>query len=169
MAAMDARQRRKNLLDAQIKACRKCKLPHRLNEPGMTESAPGFGSVHSPVAIVGEALCRACMEEQEPFHGGSGRVLDRCFARAGVDKTDLFITNSIHCHPPGDRDPLPHESENCAEFLRAELRDIVRHFIFGGHGKRHHSAHAASQSRPYARSGAKYPADEFERSGPERP
>ena len=61
MAEKDCRQRRKRLLDAQIKACRKCKWPDRLNEPGVTESAPGFGSVHSPVAVVGEALCRACM------------------------------------------------------------------------------------------------------------
>lgn len=134
-AAVDARQRRKNLLDARIKACRKCKLPDRLNRPGVTESAPGFGSVHSPVAIVGEALCRACMKEQEPFFGGSGKVLDRCFDSAGFDKTDLFITNSIHCHPPGDRDPLPHETDNCADFLRAELRDIVRPRLVIGVGK----------------------------------
>ena len=85
---------------------------HDLNEPGVTESAPGFGSIDSPVAIVGEALCRACMDHQEPFYGGSGRVLDRCYKRAGVAKTDLFITNSIHC--PDDRDPYPHESTKTA-------------------------------------------------------
>ncbi len=93
----DARQRRKAALDRQIKACRACAG----RQPGITESAPGFGSLYSPVAIVGEALCRACMDRQEPFYGGSGRVLDRCFERAKVAKTDLFITNSIHCHPPG--------------------------------------------------------------------
>ena len=90
----DSRQRRKAALDRKIKVCRKC---DGLNEPEVTEAAPGFGSLYSPVAIVGEALCRACMEKQEPFYGGSGRFLDRCFARAGVAKSDLFITNSIHC------------------------------------------------------------------------
>jgi DNA polymerase len=128
----DARQRRKDALDRKIKACRQCK---NLNEPGVTESAPGYGSPYSPVAIVGEALCRACMNEQEPFYGGSGRVLDRCFTRARVSKTDLFITNSIHCHPPGDRDPYPHETSNCAGFLRAELRDIVQPRLVIGVGK----------------------------------
>ena len=101
----------------------------------MTESAPGFGSIDSPVAIVGEALCRACMKKQEPFYGGSGRVLDRCFERAGIAKTDLFITNSIHCHPPGDRDPYPHETKNCAGFLRVELREIVQPRLVIGVGK----------------------------------
>jgi DNA polymerase len=131
----DSRQLRKAALDRKIKACRKCVHPDRLNEPGATESAPGFGSIDSHVAIVGEALCRACMEKQEPFYRGSGRVLERCFKRAGVDKTDLFITNSIHCHPPDDRDPYPHESANCLPFLRAELRDIVRPRLVIGVGK----------------------------------
>lgn len=131
----DTRQGRKAALDRKIKACRKCVHPDRLNEPDVTESAPGFGSVDSPVAIVGEALCRACMKEQEPFYGGSGRVLDRCFERANVAKTDLFITNSIHCHPPDDRDPYPHESANCLPFLRAELRDIVQPRLVIGVGK----------------------------------
>jgi DNA polymerase len=124
--------RQKAALDRRIKACRKCK---DLNEPGVTESAPGFGSITSPVAIVGEALCHACMKEQEPFYGGSGRVLDRCFERAGVEKTDLFITNSIHCHPPGDRDPYPHETKNCSGFLRVELREIVQPRLVIGVGK----------------------------------
>jgi uracil-DNA glycosylase len=132
MTAEDSRHRRKKALDRKIRACRQCA---GLNEPGKTESAPGFGSIDSPVAIVGEALCRACMKEQEPFYGGSGRVLDRCYKRAWVDKTDLFITNSIHCHPPDDRDPYPHETKNCAGFLRAELREIVQPRLVIGVGK----------------------------------
>lgn len=131
----DARHRQKAALDRRIKACRKCVDPDRLNETGVTESAPGFGSIDSPVAIVGEALCRACMKAQEPFLGGSGRILDRCYQRAGVAKAHLFITNSLHCHPPGNRDPHPHESANCLPFLHTELRDIVRPRLVIGVGK----------------------------------
>ena len=68
----ELRLRAKDSLDLRIKACRQCKRPDRLNVPGVTASAPGFGSIYSPVAIVGEALCRRCMEQQEPFVGGSG-------------------------------------------------------------------------------------------------
>ncbi len=109
--------------------------PDLLNVPGITGSAPGFGSLYSPVAIVGEALCRRCMEEREPFVGGSGRILEAAFGRAGIAKSDLFITNSIHCHPPADRDPYPHETANCSDFLRAELREIVRPQLVIGVGK----------------------------------
>jgi uracil-DNA glycosylase family 4 len=132
VTAGDLRQRRKDALDRKIKACRQCT---GLNELGVTGSAPGFGSIDSPVAIVGEALCRACMKVEEPFYGGSGRVLDRCYRRAGLTKSQLFITNSIHCHPPGDRDPYPHETKNCAGFLRAELREIVQPRLVIGVGK----------------------------------
>lgn len=131
----DARQLAKDRLDRRIRACRRCKSPDRLNVPGVTASAPGYGSINSPVAIVGEALCRRCMDKQEPFYGGSGSVLDRCFERAGKTKTDLFITNSIHCHPPDDRDPYPHETTNCAGFLREELRDIVQPRVVIGVGR----------------------------------
>jgi uracil-DNA glycosylase family 4 len=128
----DTRQRAKARLDRQIKRCTKCK---GLNIENETEAAPGFGSLYSPVAIVGEALCRKCMEEREPFVGGSGLILDKAFARAGYDKADLFITNSIHCHPPGDRDPKPEESKNCAGFLRKELREIVQPRLVIGVGR----------------------------------
>jgi uracil-DNA glycosylase family 4 len=131
----DARQVAKTRLDRKIKACRKCKSPDRLNVPGVTESAPGFGSLYSPVAIVGEALCFKCMQAREPFVGGSARILEDAFKRAGVAKAQLFITNSIHCHPPGDRDPYPHETRNCAGFLRAELREIVQPRLVIGVGK----------------------------------
>lgn len=131
----DARQLAKARLDRRIKACRKCKSPDRLNVPGETASAPGFGSIDSPVAIVGEALCKACMDAQEPFYRGSGAVLERCFQRAGYAKAELFVTNSIHCHPPNDRDPHPHETANCAAFLREELREIVQPRLVIGVGK----------------------------------
>jgi hypothetical protein len=71
-ASDDPRQRQKAVLDALIKACRQCDRPDRLNVPGVTESAPGYGSVYSPAAIVGVALCRAYMEKQEPFYAAAG-------------------------------------------------------------------------------------------------
>jgi DNA polymerase len=65
------------------------------------------------------------MAKQEPFYGGSGKHLDRAFARAQIDKIDLYITNVVHCHPPNNRASLPQEVANCAPYLSAEL-DIVR-------------------------------------------
>jgi uracil-DNA glycosylase len=67
-------------LNAQIKACRSC---DGMNIRGVTQAAPGYGSLRSPVVIVGQSLCEPCMKTQIPFTGGSGRFLDDSLARAG--------------------------------------------------------------------------------------
>jgi len=49
-------------LRAQIKACGKCE---GMNIRGVTQAVPGWGSVHSPVVLVGQSLCHECMESQK--------------------------------------------------------------------------------------------------------
>jgi DNA polymerase len=46
----DPRQQHMTSLAAQIKACRACE---GMNVPGVTQAAPGYGSVRSPVVIAG--------------------------------------------------------------------------------------------------------------------
>ena len=109
-----------------------------MNEPGVTGSAPGCGPLDSPVVMVGESLCHKCMDTKEPFTGGSERILLASFELADVKKAQLFITNTVHCHPhssPRDnRDPYPHELLNCRPHLRGEL-DIVEPRLVIGLGR----------------------------------
>jgi len=126
---MDDRRRQRHMkeLRAQIKACEKCE---RMNIPGVTQAAPGWGSVDSPVMLVGQSLCHDCMESQIPFTGGSGRLIWASIKRAGIDKPDdVFITNVVHCHPHSEpvdnRASKPHEIDNCTPYLVREL-DIVK-------------------------------------------
>jgi len=119
-------------LRAQIKACEKCE---GMNIHGVTQAAPGYGSVHSPVVLVGQSLCHECMESQIPFTGGSGELIDASLALAGVDKRDIFITNVVHCHPhsePRDnRASKPHEIANCTPYLVRELNIVEPELITG--------------------------------------
>src|SRR4051794_8589539 len=108
--ATDTRRRRLNLIAERISTCRQCP---EMNGPGVTASAPGYGSAHAPVAIVGQSLCRKCMASGIPFTGGSGGYIDDALERADRKKDELFITNVVHCHPPGDRPSHGHEIENC--------------------------------------------------------
>ena len=117
-----SRQRRKIVLDQEIGNCRRC---DGLNIHGVTASAPGYGCVTSAVALVGQSLCEKCMESQIPFTGGSGELIDESIQRAGLKKSDVFITNAVHCHPPKNRASHEHEIINCAPFLHREL-EIVR-------------------------------------------
>jgi DNA polymerase len=105
-----------------------------MNIPGVTQAAPGYGSVQSPVVIVGQSLCQQCMETQEPFTGGSGALLNDSLKIAGIAKKDAFITNVVHCHPPGNRKSHAHEKKNCSRYLHREL-EIVRPRLVIGLGR----------------------------------
>ncbi|GAY14173.1 uracil-DNA glycosylase family protein [Mycobacterium sp. shizuoka-1] len=120
MVDIDVRHAR---LAEQIRACDKCK---GMNKKGKTQSAPGFGNVRAPVVIVGQSLCGPCMAAQEPFKGGTGKLLDQAFVNAGRDKKrDLYITNVVHCHPKNNVSSEQEWIDNCAPYLTEEL-DIVR-------------------------------------------
>lgn len=119
----DHAQRSKfQILSKKIKDCQKCP---GLNLKGVTENAPGFGNIFSKVAIVGQSLCKPCMETQVPFTGGCGRLIDEALELAGIEKSDIFITNAVHCHTPLNRKSLPIEIANCREYLLEEL-EILR-------------------------------------------
>ncbi|WP_100522432.1 uracil-DNA glycosylase family protein [Mycobacteroides abscessus] len=124
----DTRRRQLNLIAKQISACRQCL---DMNEPGVTASAPGYGSAHAPVAIVGQSLCRKCMESGIPFTGGSGTYIDRALELAGREKPELFITNVVHCHPVNDRKSHRYEIDNCLHFLHEELDVVSPRLIIG--------------------------------------
>lgn len=108
-------------LSKKILNCHKCP---GLNEPNVTESSPGYGNINSKIMIIGQSLCKPCMKTKIPFTGGSGRLLDYAFEQAGLNKSDIFITNVVHCHPPDNRKSLPDEIKNCSMFLKKELEII---------------------------------------------
>ena len=64
-----SRRLRKLALDSEINSCRRC---DGMNIDRVTASAPGYGCLSSPVALVGQSLCEKCMESKIPFTGGSG-------------------------------------------------------------------------------------------------
>jgi len=59
-----------------------------------------------------------------PFVGAAGQLLDTLLASIGLDRTGCSICNVIKCRPPGNRDPLPDEIEECRPYLEAQLRFI---------------------------------------------
>lgn len=126
----NTQRRQLRLIAERISTCRQCP---GMNEPGVTGSAPGYGSATAPVAIVGQSLCRKCMESGIPFTGGSGDYIDEALALADRQKRELFITNVVHCHPPDDRPSHRHEISNCRHFLHEEL-DVVRPRLIIGLG-----------------------------------
>ena len=110
--------------DALAKAIKECHRCEGLNIEGETEAAPGFGNLSAKIMVVGQSLCSRCMETQVPFSGGSGRLLDLALEQSNLRKTDIFVTNVVHCHTKGNRKSFPHEIANCRGYLMKEIEMV---------------------------------------------
>ncbi len=83
----------------------------------------GAGNADADIMFVGEAPGAQEDLQGLPFVGPAGKLLDQLLGEIGLDRQDVFINNCLMCRPPGNRDPLPEEIEECTPFLirRIEL------------------------------------------------
>ena len=68
---------------------------------------------------------------QGSVQGGSGRLVDDSLSAADLDKSDIFITNVVHCHPPENRKSRRHEIDNCKHYLFEELEILAPQLVIG--------------------------------------
>ena len=95
--------------------CRRCPLCQSRNRAVM-----GRGSLRSALLFIAEAPGRTEDETGLPFTGRSGEVFDKLLSGIGMKREDIYLTNIVKCHPPGNRDPLPQEQEACMPYLKYE-------------------------------------------------
>ena len=84
----------------------------------------GVGSEDAEVLFIGEAPGANEDAQGEPFVGRAGKLLDDMLAMIGLDRSRIYITNSVKCRPPQNRDPLPEESAACMPWLRQQFQLI---------------------------------------------
>src|SRR6202035_2029726 len=63
-------------------------------------------------------------EQGLPFVGRAGKLLDQLLGEIGLGRKDVFVANVLKCRPPGNRDPLPIEIENCQDYLLRQVELI---------------------------------------------
>ena len=97
----------------QCRACGLCET--------RTNVVFGVGDPAAEVLFVGEAPGEREDALGEPFVGKAGALLDDMLAMIGLDRSRIYIINSIKCRPPQNRDPLNTEKEACAPFLQRQL------------------------------------------------
>src|ERR1700742_3992556 len=84
----------------------------------------GSGNADADLMFVGEAPGANEDKQGLPFVGQAGRLLEQLLGEIGLTRGDVFIANVLKCRPPGNRDPLPQEIENCQEYLYRQLELI---------------------------------------------
>lgn len=88
----------------EIRACTRCPL-HAKQEPGALH-VPGIAGENytkGGIAVLCEAPGYYEARDGEPLVGKSGLLFDSLLERAGIQRSDLFLTNTVRCRPPNNR------------------------------------------------------------------
>lgn len=104
-------------LNTEMSCCTRCDLA-----PGRTQVVRGVGAKRARVLFLGEAPGASEDRAGEPFVGSAGRLLDRMLERAGLDRSDVYITNVVACRPPKNRTPRATEVRAHAPWLEEQIR-----------------------------------------------
>ncbi|HEX4837547.1 MAG TPA: uracil-DNA glycosylase [Solirubrobacteraceae bacterium] len=118
-----AEQRREDLkrVFAQAQRCVRCQ------ELAATRKSVvfGAGNADADLMFIGEAPGASEDEQGLPFVGRAGKLLETLLGEIGMARKEVFIANVLKCRPPGNRDPLPGEIENCSEYLYSQV-ELIR-------------------------------------------
>lgn len=91
----------------------------------------GIGDMDADIVFVGEAPGENEDIEGEPFVGRSGQKLTDMLNEAGLERSDVRITNTVRCRPPENRDPTDSECSNCRGYLLEEIRAVDPDYVIG--------------------------------------
>jgi len=104
----------------EICSCNKCEIARF-----RTRAVPGEGPENAEIMFIGEGPGFHEDQQGRPFVGQAGQFLNELLSSIGLQRTDVYITNIIKTRPPGNRDPLLAEIENCKPWLDRQI-EIIR-------------------------------------------
>jgi DNA polymerase len=108
-------------LEREAAACTRCRLA-----AGRTNVVFGMGNPEADLMFVGEGPGAEEDKQGLPFVGRSGQLLDRLILEEmGLTRADFYITNTVLCRPPGNRDPQEDELASCRPFLEERI-ELIR-------------------------------------------
>jgi len=111
-------------LAEEIRKCTACPL-HK----NRLLTVPGEGPQKAKIMFVGEAPGSEEDRQGLPFVGRSGKFLDEMLKIADLERKDIFITGSVKCHPPKNRNPTAKELKTCKKWLDQQIKLIEPQLI----------------------------------------
>src|SRR5260370_10949022 len=106
-------------LQREASGCTRCRLAET-----RTQVVFGVGNPDADLMFVGEAPGFHEDKQGFPFVGQAGKLLDKLLAGIGLERADVYIANVLKCRPPGNRDPMPDEVEECEGYLFRPIEAI---------------------------------------------
>ena len=110
-----------SLGDLKLEAnnCHQCVLAKTRNKVVF-----GTGNKNSNILIIGEAPGKEEDLTSEPFVGRAGKLLTEILLSIKLTRDDVYITNTVKCRPPENRNPSSDEIESCASYLDQQINLI---------------------------------------------
>jgi DNA polymerase len=124
VVAIGSGRRSLEQIRADVGDCTRCKL-----SATRRSIVFGVGDPGAPLMFVGEAPGEQEDQRGEPFVGRAGELLDKMIEAMGWNRSAVYITNTLQCRPPNNRNPQPDELAACAPFLSAKLQAVAPRII----------------------------------------
>ncbi|MCS7214597.1 MAG: uracil-DNA glycosylase [Thermodesulfovibrio sp.] len=130
-----------DVLNEEIRNCEKCPL-----SSSRKNAVCGEGSIKAKLMFVGEAPGVDEDIQGRPFVGEAGKLLTSLIEKMGFSRKEVYVTNSVKCHPPMNRDPFESEISACFDYLKREIEivypqvimslgKVATYALMGMHGK----------------------------------
>ncbi|MCS7184556.1 MAG: uracil-DNA glycosylase [bacterium] len=125
---LDKRKKILEKLKEEVESCRKCDLYKT-----RIKTVFGVGNINSKIMFIGEAPGYEEDKKGEPFVGKAGSLLDELLESIGLNRSMVYITNVVKCHPVidpdpykkgNDRPPNDFEISMCSSYLLKQIEVI---------------------------------------------
>lgn len=112
-------------LEQGVRDCHACGLCH-----SRRQAVLGMGPRRAKWMVVGEGPGEQEDRQGVPFVGPAGQLLDAMLAAMGLSRErDVYITNAVKCRPPSNRNPEPHEWQQCQPYLMRQIELVQPELI----------------------------------------
>lgn len=103
-------------LATEAQVCRACRLCEKRRKVVF-----GVGDPAANLMLIGEGPGAAEDTQGLPFVGPAGELLNKIIEAMGLQRGEVYITNTVKCRPPGNRDPQADEVDACRRFLDQQI------------------------------------------------
>lgn len=103
-------------LRAALEAFEGCALKRTASRTVFADGDPA-----SRIMFVGEAPGAEEDREGLPFAGRAGQLLNRMLSAIGLERSGVYIANTVPWRPPGGRAPSPQETAICLPFITRQI------------------------------------------------
>jgi len=104
---------------ADLGDCQRCRLSQKRNRIVF-----GDGDPRADLFVIGEAPGEEEDLDGIPFVGRAGKELNKWLKAIHLSREEIYITNTVKCRPPNNRDPMVGETAACRPFLVRQISAI---------------------------------------------